>query len=139
MHEDLKRTHAPAEGGSNRSFGFVFCGFFAILAILNGWRDGTLWPYFVAIAGLFLLTALVAPRALAPLNRLWFRFGMLLHRIVNPVVMGFLFYGTVTPIALVMRLVGKDPLNRAFDPKARTYWIERSPPGPTPETMRQQF
>ena len=87
---------------------------------------------FRAVSGLFLVVAVAAPRLLAPLNRLWYRFGLLLHRIVNPVVMGLLFYATVTPIALVMRLVGKDPLHRAFDPQARTYWIERSPPGPKP-------
>ena len=73
------------------------------------------------------------------MNRFWFNLGMVLHNIVNPLVMGFLFYLTVTPIALIMRAVGKDPLHRKFDGQAKSYWIERDPTGPAPETMRQQF
>jgi hypothetical protein len=76
---------------------------------------------------------------LRPFNRLWFRFGLLLSRVVNPLVMGLLFYFTVTPIGLIMRALGKDPLRLRFDRGARTYWIDRQPPGPEPETMRQQF
>ena len=64
---------------------------------------------------------------------------MLLHIVVNPLVMGFLFFVTVTPTALVMRLFGKDPLRLRLDKSADSYWIERTPPGPAPETMRQQF
>ena len=64
---------------------------------------------------------------------------MLLHKIVNPLVMGFLFFLTVTPIALIFRLIGKDPLNREPDPNCASYWIERDPKGLTPESMRNQF
>ena len=59
--------------------------------------------------------------------------------VVNPLVMGLLFYLTVTPTGLLMRLFGKDPLRLRFDPEAKSYWIERQPPGPAPETMRHQF
>ena len=79
------------------------------------------------------------PKILSPLNRLWFRFGLLLHHIVNPVVMALLFFTTVTPMALIMRLLGKDPLRRKFDPEADSYWIPRQPAGPAPETMKNQF
>ncbi len=73
------------------------------------------------------------------MNRLWFLFGMALHKVISPLVMGLLFYLTVTPIALIMRAIGKDPLHRQFDPQAKSYWIERRPAGPAPETMRRQF
>ena len=64
---------------------------------------------------------------------------MALHKVVNPVVMGLLFYATITPMALVMKLMGKDPLRRRFDPEAKSYWIERRPAGPEPQSMRRQF
>ena len=76
---------------------------------------------------------------LRPLNRLWFLLGMALHKVVNPLVMGFLFYLTVTPMALFMRLAGKDPLRLKFDRQAKSYWIKRQPAGPAPESMRRQF
>jgi large-conductance mechanosensitive channel len=87
----------------------------------------------------FLAAASLAPRALKPLNRLWFLFGAFLHKIVSPLVMALLFFVTVTPIAILMRLAGKDPLRLKFDRAAKSYWIERTPPGPAPETMRNQF
>ena len=102
--------------GSPRAFGIVFAVVFAIIAFWPLIDDGTIRQWSLLVSGGFLLTALVFPKALQPLNKLWFRFGMLLHQIVNPIVMGFLFFVTVTPIALIMRLVGKDPLLRRFDP-----------------------
>jgi hypothetical protein len=91
------------------------------------------------VAALFLLAALVRPQVLAPLNRGWTRFGLLLHKITNPVTLGLVFFLAVTPTALIMRAMGKDPLRRRLDPAARTYWIDRRPPGPQPETMKLQF
>jgi len=76
---------------------------------------------------------------LRPLNRLWLRFGLLLHAVMNPLIMGLLFYGTVMPIGLLMRLFGKDPLNLKRDAQASSYWIMRTPPGPAPDTMSNQF
>ena len=75
---------------------------------------------------------------LHPLNRLWMRFGLLLHKVINPIVMGLLFYGTILPTGLVMRLRGKDLLRLKREPGAESYWIARTP-GPAPETMRDQF
>jgi hypothetical protein len=73
---------------------------------------------------------------LAPLNRLWFRFGLLLGKIVTPIVMLLVFVLTVVPTGIVMRLLGKDPLRRKFDKSASSYWVSRdAPPGP----MRNQF
>ena len=72
-------------------------------------------------------------------QQIWTKFGVLLYTIVSPVVLGFLFYVTVTPIALLMRVLGKDPLRLRRDPDAASYWIDRTPPGPSPESMKNQF
>ena len=91
------------------------------------------------MAALFLAAALLRPAILNPLNRLWLKFGLLLHRVVNPIVMALLFYGTVLPTGLVMRALGKDLLRLKRQPDADSYWIVRQPPGPAPETMKDQF
>ena len=90
-------------------------------------------------AGVFLAAGLLVPKVLKPLNRLWFLIGLGLHKVISPLVMGLLFYLTITPMALIMRLMGKDPLRRDFEPEAKSYWIERRPAGPAPESMRHQF
>ena len=137
-HESYREREA-VKGSSNRSFGIVFAVVFAIIGLfpLIGAEAPNWWA--LAIALLFLATALTRPEFLAPLNRLWLRFGLLLHRVVNPLVMAFLFFVVVTPIALLMRLCGKRPLSLDIEPDTETYWIPRDPPGPEPETMRQQF
>ena len=86
-----------------------------------------------------MVAALLRPALLNPLNRIWLKFGLLLHRIVNPVIMALLFYGTVLPTGLVMRAMGKDLLRLKREPDADSYWILRAPPGPAPETMKDQF
>jgi hypothetical protein len=93
----------------------------------------------LAVAAAFAAVAVLAPAWLAPMNRLWFRFGMLLHHVVNPIVMGVLFFAVILPIALLMRAFGKDPLRLKHDAQASTYWIAREPPGPAPGSMRKQF
>jgi hypothetical protein len=80
----------------------------------------------------------ISPAALAPLNRMD-AFRLLLHRIVSPLVLGVMFFGVVTPMGLVMRALGKDPLRLRFDRDARSYWIDRRPPGPAPDTLNNQF
>jgi len=76
---------------------------------------------------------------LAPLNRLWAIFGHLLHTAISPLLLGVLFYVCVTPIGVLMRLTGKDPMRQRFEPAAKSYWIIREPPGPAPETFKNQF
>lgn len=138
FHESFARDDEIA-GGSDRAFGFIVGG---VLALVGLWplargRDARWWA--VTLATAILALALTRPGLLRPLNRLWTRLGLLLHGCVQPVVMGLVFFTTVTPIALVMRLLGKDPLRLRFDSAAPTYWIERRPPGPAPDTMRRQF
>ena len=112
-------------------------GLIAVWPWLFGDSGMRLWSASAAAA--ICLAALVRPVFLAPANRAWMKFGLLLHRIVNPLVMGLIFYLTVTPTGLIFRALGKDPLRLRLDPEAKTYWIDREPPGPAPETMSQQF
>jgi hypothetical protein len=125
--------------GSDRSFGLVMAAALAAVTALNAWHSGRLWPWTGGLAALLLAAALLRAAVLHPLNLVWLKFGLLLHRVVNPVLMALIFYGTVLPTGLVMRMMGKDPLRLERQPGADSYWIVRKPPGPSPETMRDQF
>jgi hypothetical protein len=138
IHENFSRDETIT-AGSDRSFGIVMAGGFSVLALLNGWHGGKVWPLMAGIAILLLAAALLYPAVLNPLNRAWLKFGLLLHRLVSPIVMGLVFYGTVLPTGLVMRAMGKDLLRLKLQPDADSYWIVRQPPGPAPETMKDQF
>ena len=129
----------PLEGSSDRGFGFVFSAVFLIVALwpLFGGEPVRLWA--AGIAAAFAIVAVAIPRILAPLNRLWMRFGLLLGRIMNPVIMGLLFFVFVTPMSLVMRMTGKRFLQTQHDHAAKSYWIVRDPPGPPPDSLKQQF
>jgi large-conductance mechanosensitive channel len=121
----------------------VFAVVFIVVALLPlltmSDQEGQMRIWALVVAAFFAGSALTMPSVLAPLNKLWFRFGLLLHKIVNPLVMGLLFFVTVTPIGLLMRALGKTPLQLSFDKNADTYWIPRTPPGPAAETMKRQF
>lgn len=136
-HESFARDET-AIPGSDRTFGLVMAAALAIVSLLNGWHHGRLWPWMSAAAVVFLLAAWLRPSMLHPLNRLWMKLGLLMHRVVNPIVMGLLFYGTILPTGLVMRMRGRDLLRLKREPDAESYWIARTP-GPAPESMRDQF
>lgn len=136
---DGKSRNEEVKIGSERSFGMVFA---VVFALIGSWpyfkgNDPHLWALGTAIA--FFVISLIIPRMLRPLNLLWFRFGLLLHKIISPLIMGLVFFLVVTPIAFVMRLSGKDLLNLRFDPQASSYWIKRDPPGPDSQSMSNQF
>jgi len=136
-HENFTRVE-PALPGSDRAFGWIMAGALALLSLLNGWHHGRLWPWTLAAAVLFAAVAWLRPSLLHRLNRLWTKLGLLLHKIVSPVVMALLFYGAILPTGLVMRLRGKDLLRLRREPDTSSYWIARAP-GPAPDTMRDQF
>jgi len=138
MHETLDRKE-DIEVGSEKSFGIVFAVVFTLIALWPLFQGLSVRWWALAVAGVFLIAAFVAQPLLKPLNILWFKFGMLLYKFVNPIVMGLLYYTTIVPTGLIMRACGKDPLNRAFDAEANSYWIERDPPGPEPDSMKNQF
>jgi fumarate reductase subunit D len=138
LHEDLRRE-SEIKTSSDRSFGLVFAGFFGILAGLSGWREGQVWPYWLGAAAVMLVTALIFPRGLAPANRAWTRLGLLLFKVVNPIVMFVLYVITIVPMGKARQWLGHDPLRLRLDRKAASYWIDRDPPGPPPATMKNQF
>ena len=136
--ENLERNEA-VQVSSERSFGIVFTVVFALIALfplLHG-SPPRLWS--LVVAAVFLAAALLRPALLGPLNRLWFRFGLLLHHIVSPVAMGIIFFGAILPMGLLMRALGKRPLRLGFDRDAKSYWIAREPPGPEAKTMSDPF
>jgi hypothetical protein len=137
IHENFSRPETGSS--SDRSFGFIFAAVFALLGavpVLRG-KPARLWC--LGVSAIFLLLALIAPMFLGPLNRLWTRVGMLISKITNPIIASLMFFLVFTPAALFFRLIGKDPLRLKFDAGAKSYWIIRHPPGPSPETMRNQF
>ena len=138
IHERFERAQ-QVKGSTDRAFGIVFAVVFAVIGLwpLSSGDGVRLWSLGVGAA--LLLVAFARPTILGPLNRLWTKFGLLLHRITSPLIMAFVFYLAVTPTALVMRLAGKDPLRRRIERSARTYWIDRDPPGPAPDTIKHQF
>jgi hypothetical protein len=137
-HESLSR-HEEVKGSSNRTLGLVFAAVFLVITAFPLLSGGPPRWWSLPLAAAFAVVAVVVPDALAPLNRAWTRFGLLLHKIISPIVLGFLYYVVVTPLGLLMRLLGKDPLRLRWEPQSSTYWIERRPPGPQPETLTDQF
>jgi hypothetical protein len=137
-HEVFSRDEEVV-AGSDRSFGLVMTAALLAVTALNAWHSGRVWPWTGGVAALFLVAALLRPAVLHPLNLVWLKFGLLLHKVVNPIVMALVFYGTVLPTGLIMRMMGKDLLRLKRQPDATSYWIVRQPPGPSPETMRDQF
>lgn len=137
-HETFSRDEEIV-AGSDRSFGLVMAGAFAAVSALNVWHAGRIWPWTATLSAIFVVAALTRPAILNPLNRIWLKFGLLLHKVVNPVIMALLFYGTVLPTGLVARAMGKDLLRLKRDPDAASYWIPRAPPGPAPDSMKDQF
>jgi predicted membrane metal-binding protein len=133
------KLSVEAPEGSDRSFGFVFAAVFAIVTFWPLLRGGHPRWWALAVAAVFLVTALAWPRGLHPLNRIWLAFGRLLHRIVSPVVMGAIFFAVITPVGFFMRLAGKDGLGLARRADLSSYWIARTPASPASETMKRQF
>ena len=124
---------------SNRSFALVFVVFFLVLAVVSWIKEGTLYPVFLTLSVLTGVTGIFQPAWLTPFNRVWMRFAELLHRVVNPVVLAILYFLVITPFGLILRIFRKDPLHRMFEPETNSYWIERDPPGPEGDSMKDQF
>jgi hypothetical protein len=129
--------HDAAAAGSERNFGLVFAGAFAIFGIWPLIHSAPARWWAVAIGVGFAVVALLIPSVLKPLNVLWFKLGMLLGRIVNPIVMGLIFFLVVSPTALVFKLLRKDLLSLGRDSKASSYWIVRD--GGVARSMKDQF
>ncbi|PNG25097.1 SxtJ family membrane protein [Methylocella silvestris] len=124
--------------GSNRKFGMTFAAIFAVFSFLPLIHGHSPRWILLIVAVLFAAVAMVAPERLDPLNRAWFKLGLLLNRIVNPLVMGLMFFGAVTPLGWIMRKRGADLLSLELKPDAATYWIDREP-GSGQGGMTKQF
>ncbi len=121
---------------SNRNFGLVFFTVFIIIGLWPLLNDQSIriWSIFISI--IFLVLGLLNSNILTPVNKLWFKFGIILGAVVAPVVMGLVFFIVLTPIGLIMKLFGKDFLSIKFDKKKSSYWVKRDNPV---GTMKRQF
>jgi hypothetical protein len=121
--------------GSNRSFGIVFFIVFLVIATYPLINNGELRLWSLIISLIFLFLGSVNSKILNPLNKLWFRFGIFLGKVISPLIMGIIFFLVVTPTGLLMRLLNKDLLNLKFK-NTSTYWIEKTEPK---SKMKNQF
>jgi len=140
MHENFERME-NTKAGSERTFGLVFFAFFMLVGVapLLHRAGGAIRVWALVLAAVFLVLSLFWTAPLKPLNHAWLKFGLMLHAVVNPLVMALLFYAVITPFGIGMRILGKKLLGLERQPEATTYWISRNPPGPAPETMKNQF
>ena len=120
---------------SNRSFGVVFFIVFLLIGLYPFLKGNDLRIWSLIISFIFLVLGLINSRILTPLNRLWFKFGLLLGKFISPIIMGIIFFIVVTPIGIIMRLFKKDLLNLKFN-KKETYWIDKKGPK---SKMKNQF
>ena len=138
-HETFDREEA-VQGGTDRSFGVVFSAVFLILGLWPPLRHGLpVRGWMLAVSAALLAIAILRPSLLHPANAVWRRVGLLMQKVVNPVVTAVMYYAVFTPMACLLRLCGKDLLALRREPGAGTYWIVRNPPGPEPESMKRQF
>ena len=138
-HHELGRGSTEENSSSDRSFGMLFAVFFFLLAARGLWHGYSTWPVYIVMALALLLIGLFRPTLLAPLNKIWTKFGSILGKIVSPIVLGGLFFLVIAPAAFIFRALGKDLLNLRRDPSVMSYWLVRDPPGPTPESIDDQF
>jgi predicted membrane metal-binding protein len=129
----------PLKLPTDRSFGFTFAVVFALFGGWLLWKASTAAIYVLGASAAFAVLAVAVPKILHPLNVVWMRFGALLNLIVTPIVMGVIYFGIFTPVALVFRIKGRDALRRSFERDGATYWIDRTPPGPDGQTLPRQF
>jgi hypothetical protein len=109
---------------TNRNFGIVFCIFFLIIAFWPILSENQIRIWSVILSILFFVLGIINSKLLTPLNNMWFKFGILLGKVISPIIMAFVFFFVVFPTGLIMRLIKKDILNLKFN-KKDTYWISR--------------
>ena len=129
-------SHVSTEQSSEKSFGVVFSIVFLIVALYPLINSAGLRIWALVVSIIFFLLAFLAPKILVLPNKLWFKFGLLLGSIVAPIVMAFVYFVTVLPTGLIMRLLGKDLLKQKLDKNAKSYWVKRSEPM---GSMKNQF
>jgi len=141
LHENY-RDEEPAKAGSNRAFGCTVGSILIAISAIKAFVTGAVLPigFLMFVTGaVLLLFGIIAPSRLSTLNKFWLKIGAVIGKAVSPVILALLFFLVVTPMALVMRIVGKRPLRLAPDRTAATYWIERVPSTSSGSSMRRQF
>ena len=121
---------------SNRSFGLLFFVVFLIISLWPLTSEGSIRIWSAIISSVFFILGLLNSKLLTPFNQLWFKFGMILGAIISPIVMGIVFFLVVTPTGFILRIMGKDLLNKKYDKEKETYWIKRDA---SIGTMKRQF
>jgi len=137
-HEDYSRGHVVKQSGL-RAFGGVFVVAFVLVGLWPLWSRGDVRIWALVVAAVLLAITLVAPALLALPNKLWMRLGALLHRIVSPIALAFMFYVVVTPIGMLKRATSRGDFTWRRGGGADTYWKRRDPPGPKPDSLTHQF
>jgi hypothetical protein len=130
-----KENHLP----SNKKFGLFFSAIFVLIAVYVYLKFRVEFAVFaLTISTLFAIAAFLTPQILSPLNRLWFCLGLLLGKIVSPIVLALIFFVLITPVSLVTRLFGRDEL-KIKKRTVESYWVDRLPPGPPSESFNNQY
>lgn len=130
---------SPPKLPTNRKFGWFFAAVFSAVAAYAYWRGWNTVSLVTLVAAiLFVAATLLTPQSLAPLNRLWYGLGMLLGKIISPIVLGLIFFVLITPVSLVTRLFGRDEL-KMKKRSVESYWTDRSPPGPPSDSFKNQY
>ena len=111
--------------GSNKSFGIVFFILFLFIGLYPILNNNGIRLWSIVIAALFLILGIFNSKLLSPLNKIWYKFGILLSKLISPLIIGLIFFFVVTPTGLLMRIIGKDLLNLKFN-KKKSYWINKS-------------
>lgn len=128
-----------ARSATNRSFGLLIAGALALVGGLHYWTRGMGYLPWLGAAAFFVAIALLMPRILYPLKRLWLKLGTVLQAVVSPILLGLIFVFSVVSTGLVVRLFRKDVLALKHDPAAASYWVKRTPLGPSPESLKNQY
>ena len=117
---------------SDRKFGWTFAAIFLLIGAVSH-------PWMIALAGLIAIITLTRAEWLAPAKRAWMKLGEVLNKVVSPVVMGVIFFGIFTPVAMVMRLAGRDALSLRLEKTRPSYWVRRAPPGPADDSFKEPY
>ena len=135
----MRPTNQTIQIPSNQKFGWFLVVVFTCSGAFFKWKLGSSWAMYLFMAAIiFAALTVTIPKLLAPLNIFWFQLGMILGRLVNPIVLGGMFFLMITPVAVFMKLMGRDELHLKKR-KVGTYWCNREPIGPAPESFNNQF
>jgi len=132
-------TNSKNELPLDKNFGYFFSVLFALTSIYSYWQDLKSFAVTIAtISLLFVAVTFLSPKILRPLNRVWYELGVLLGKVISPIVLGVMFFVLITPIAVIARIFGRDELKikKLF---VQSYWVDRLPPAPRSDSFKNQF